>query len=62
MADKKVLVTSGGVYAVKDGKTLPLEEGTEVSIDAEQADKLAQRGRVELVSNSKTEPKSKQIK
>lgn len=60
MADKKVLVTSGGVYAFdKDGKTLPLEKGTEASIEAEQADKLVKQGRVGLVLNS---GKSKQDK
>lgn len=59
MADKKVLVTTGGVYAVKDGKTLPLDKGTEASIEAEQADKLVKQGRVGLVLNS---GKSKQDK
>lgn len=59
MADKKVLVTSKGVYAVKDGKTEALELGAEVSLDAEQAEKLAKRGRVELLTNSKLKTESK---
>lgn len=59
MADKKVLATSSGLYAVKDGKTVELAQGVEFSISAEQADKLAKRGKVELVNNTKPEPKPK---
>jgi len=53
MADKKVLATSSGIYAVKDGKTVALAQGVEFSIDLTQAEKLAKRGKVELVNNSK---------
>lgn len=57
MADKKVLATSSGIYVVKEGKTLPIAQGVEFSIDSEQADKLAKRGKVELVTNSKSTAK-----
>jgi hypothetical protein len=58
MADKKVLATSSGIYTVKDGKTVALAQGVEFSIDSTQAEKLARRGKVELVMN-KPEPKPK---
>lgn len=54
MAEQKVLVTSSGVYAVKDGQTVALAQGVEFIIDSLQAEKLAKRGRVQLVLN---EPK-----
>ena len=53
MANKKVLVTSKGVYAVADGKTIELPLNSEQSIPADQAEKLVGRGRVELINNSK---------
>jgi len=56
MANKTVLVTSNGVYAVEDGKTKVLTQGEKVSLESEQADKLVKRGRVELVNNTKSEP------
>lgn len=59
MADKKVLATSSGLYAVKDGKTVHIAPGVEFAIDSEQAEKLAKRNKVQLVMN-KTEPKPKQ--
>ena len=59
MANKRVLVTSSGVYAVKDGITQHLVHGEESSIDAAQADKLAERGRVELIINKKPKAKAK---
>ena len=58
MADKKVLATSSGIYTVKDGQTVALAQGVEFSIDSAQAEKLAKRGKVELVMN-KPEPKPK---
>ena len=51
MANKKVLATSSGIYAVKDGKTVPLAQGVEFSIDSVQAEKLAKRGKVKFVTN-----------
>jgi len=59
MADRKVLATSSGLYAVKDGKTVNLAQGVEFSIDSEQAEKLAKRGKVELVNNTKQKPSKK---
>ena len=59
MTDKRVLVTSSGVYAVKDGVTLPLTVGDEVELEAAQADNLAGRGKVEFIINVPPKPKPK---
>jgi hypothetical protein len=60
MSDTKVLATSSGIYAVKDGKTVALSPGVEFNIDSKQAESLAKRGKVELVNNTKPETKPKQ--
>lgn len=63
MSDKKVLVTSRGVYAVdKDGKTVELEQGSETTLEQKQAENLVKRGRVELVNNTSTKQSGKDSK
>ncbi len=63
MADKKVLVTTSGVYALDDkGNTVELAQGSEAILEQKQAESLAKRGRVELVNNSKPQSKSKSEK
>lgn len=52
MANKKVLVTSRGCYAVNDdGVTVELENGKEVSIADTQADIFLRSGKAKLIVN-----------
>lgn len=52
MANKKVKIICSGVYAVKEGATVELEEGEQM-LDAEQAEKLAKSGKVVFIANAK---------
>ena len=52
MANKRVLVTSKGCYAVNDkGVTVELKAGEEVSIEDTQAAVFVKSGKAELVNN-----------
>ena len=52
MANKRVLVTSKGCYAVNDkGVTVELKAGEEVSIEDVQAAVFIKSGKAELVNN-----------
>ena len=52
MANKRVLVTSKGCYAVNDkGVTVELKAGEEVSIEDAQAAVFIKSGKAELVNN-----------
>lgn len=65
MANKKVLVTSRGCYAVNDnGVTFELENGKEASITDAQADVFLRSGKAKLVINKPVETPTtvKQIK
>ena len=52
MANKKVLITSRGCYAVdNDGVTVELESGKEASIADTQADVFLRSGKAQLIVN-----------
>ena len=52
MANKRVLITSKGCYAVSDkGVTVELKAGEEVSIEDAQAAVFIKSGKAELVNN-----------
>ena len=51
MASKKIFVTGSGCYAVKDGVTVELKAGEEVSIEDAQAAVFIKSGKAELVNN-----------
>ena len=54
MANKRVLVTSKGCYAVNDkGVTVELKAGEEVSIEDAQAAVFVKVGKAKLVTNKK---------
>jgi hypothetical protein len=65
MANKKVLITSRGCYAVNtDGVTVELESGKETSIEDTQADVFVRSGKAQLIINkpTPTPTPSKQVK
>ena len=66
MANKKVLITSRGCYAVdNDGVTVELENGKEASITDTQADVFLRSGKAKLIVNKPTPtetPTTKQYK
>tara|TARA_R110000772_G_scaffold225042_1_gene335721 strand:- start:66 stop:245 length:180 start_codon:yes stop_codon:yes gene_type:complete len=52
MANKRVLITSSGCYAVNDkGATVELEVGVESEIEDVQADVFVKVGKAELIIN-----------
>jgi hypothetical protein len=57
MANKRVLATSSGVYAVDDGKTVEVSTDNATSIDEKQAERLAELGKVTFVTNQKSADK-----
>tara|TARA_R110000851_G_scaffold51183_2_gene121765 strand:- start:271 stop:480 length:210 start_codon:yes stop_codon:yes gene_type:complete len=66
MANKKVLITSRGCYAVDpNGVTVELENGKESSITDTQADVFLRSGKAQLVINAPVQAPttpSKQVK
>jgi hypothetical protein len=57
MAAKRVLITSSGCYAVKDGLTIELKAGEESEVEDVQADVFVKVGKAKLIINK---PKQKQ--
>ena len=60
MANKKLLITSRGCYAVSDdGVTVELADGKEVVIDDTQAAVFLRSGKAQLVINKQQHPTKK---
>jgi hypothetical protein len=57
MANQKVLITSSGCYAVKDGVTIELKAGEESEVEDVQAAVFVKVGKAELIINK---PKQRQ--